>query len=98
VEDIEISPLWDNFKDLALRFDLRSCWSTPVFSTHGELLGTFAIYHGRPKAPTKVDLELIDFFVHFSSIALEKNNELKKLSNSLLACSKVMKNLKLLLK
>ncbi len=78
VEDIEISPLWDNYKDLALRFDLRSCWSTPIFSTHGELLGTFAIYHGRPKAPTKVDLELIDFFVHFSSIALEKNNELKK--------------------
>ena len=78
VENIEISPLWEDFKDLALKFDLRSCWSTPIFSTQADLLGTFAIYHSTPKAPSEQDLELIDFFVHFSSIALEKSNEFEK--------------------
>ena len=78
VENIETSPLWEDFKDLALKFDLRSCWSTPIFSTQADLLGTFAIYHSTPKTPSEQDLELIDFFVHFSSIALEKNNEFEK--------------------
>ncbi|MBH0020124.1 EAL domain-containing protein [Pseudoalteromonas sp. SWXJ133] len=78
VENIETSPLWEEFKDLALKFDLKSCWSTPIFSTQADLLGTFAIYHSTPKAPSEQDLELIDFFVHFSSIALEKSNEFEK--------------------
>ncbi|MBB1455080.1 EAL domain-containing protein [Pseudoalteromonas sp. SG43-5] len=78
VENIETSPLWEDFKDLALKFGLKSCWSTPIFSTQADLLGTFAIYHSTPKSPSKQDLELIDFFVHFSSIALEKSNEFNK--------------------
>jgi diguanylate cyclase (GGDEF)-like protein/PAS domain S-box-containing protein len=38
-------------------------------------LGSLAIYHSSPKSPTDKDLELIDYFVHFSSIALEKSVE-----------------------
>ncbi|WP_286937760.1 MULTISPECIES: EAL domain-containing protein [unclassified Pseudoalteromonas] len=75
VQNIDLSPLWEDYKDLAHRYGLYSCWSTPVISTTNEILGTFAIYHGTPKAPTQQDLELIDYFVHFSSIALEKNAE-----------------------
>ncbi|KPZ52057.1 MULTISPECIES: EAL domain-containing protein [Pseudoalteromonas] len=73
--DINLSPLWEGFKELAQSYGLYSCWSSPIVSTTDEILGTFAIYHGTPKAPTQQDLELIDYFVHFSSIALEKNAE-----------------------
>jgi diguanylate cyclase (GGDEF)-like protein/PAS domain S-box-containing protein len=75
VEDIAVSPLWEDYKELALSFELRSCWSTPIISTQSQILGTFAIYHDKPKAPSAYDLELIDYFVHFTSIALEKNVE-----------------------
>ncbi|TMO04785.1 EAL domain-containing protein [Pseudoalteromonas sp. S558] len=75
VEDIAVSPLWVEFKELALGFGLKSCWSTPIISTQSMTLGTFAIYHGTAKSPSVQDLELIDYFVHFSSIALEKNVE-----------------------
>ncbi|PKI16246.1 sensor domain-containing phosphodiesterase [Colwellia sp. 12G3] len=75
VEDIDNSPLWTDFKELALSFGLKSCWSTPILSTQSNILGTFAIYHTSPKTPSTKDLELIDYFVHFSSIALEKNVE-----------------------
>lgn len=75
VEDIAISPLWQDFKALALSFDLKSCWSTPIISTKSKTLGSLAIYHSSPKSPTDKDLELIDYFVHFSSIALEKSVE-----------------------
>ncbi|MBQ4857891.1 EAL domain-containing protein [Pseudoalteromonas sp. MMG007] len=77
-QDIDISPLWGNYKSLAQNAGLHSCWSTPIISTSSEILGTFAIYHGSPKEPSKQDLELIDYFVHFTSIALEKNAELHK--------------------
>jgi len=73
--DIATSPLWENYKALALSFDLRSCWSTPIISTQSDILGTFAIYHDSAKSPTTQDLELIDFFVDFTSIALEKHTE-----------------------
>nr|MDC2855770.1 hypothetical protein [Ningiella sp. W23] len=58
-----------------MSFDLRSCWSTPIISTQSDILGTFAIYHDSAKSPTTQDLELIDFFVDFTSIALEKHTE-----------------------
>lgn len=73
VENIPTSPLWEDFKNISQRFNLQSCWSTPITSTHSNVLGTFAIYRDYPKAPSRDDLELIDYFVHFSSIALEKN-------------------------
>lgn len=78
VENINTSPLWQDFKELALQFNLQSCWSTPIISTNAQVLGSFAIYHDHPKAPSNKDLELIDYFVNFSSIALEKKiNSLK---------------------
>lgn len=100
VEDIEISPLWKDFKEVAQRFNLKSCWSTPITSTKSVVLGSFAIYHDHPKIPSDKDLELIDYFVHFSSIALEKMhntlkveeliNDLEKSNKKLNAFIKVM--------
>ena len=81
--DITTSPLWENYKALALSFDLRSCWSTPIISTKSDILGTFAIYHNSVKSPTTQDLELIDFFVDFTSIALEKHIESLRLEELL---------------
>jgi diguanylate cyclase (GGDEF)-like protein/PAS domain S-box-containing protein len=107
VEDIATSPLWQDFKTLALSFDLRSCWSTPIISTQSKTLGSFAIYHSSPKSPTDKDLELIDYFVHFSSIALEKNVEslnakqliadLQKSNQKFQAFTQVMPDLTLIL-
>ena len=86
VKNIESSPLWFEFKALAQQFNLKSCWSTPIISTQSEVLGTFAIYHDHPKNPSSKDLELIDYFVHISSIAFEKElntNKIKALINDL---------------
>lgn len=107
VEDIETSPLWANFKEIALEFNLRSCWSTPIISTQSEVLGTFAIYHDKPKVPSEKDLELIDYFVNFSSIAFEKSlntikvneliNDLEKSNEKFNAFTKVMPDLALIM-
>lgn len=44
VEDIATDPLWNDYREVALRHDLRACWSTPIFDTQGLMLGTFAMY------------------------------------------------------
>ncbi|RBW46677.1 bifunctional diguanylate cyclase/phosphodiesterase [Psychromonas sp. B3M02] len=75
VEDIPHSPLWENFKSIAEQYDFKACWSTPIISTKSEVLGTFAIYYSDPKVASKKNLELIDYFVHLSSIAIEKSND-----------------------
>ncbi|QDU50377.1 GAF domain-containing protein [Gimesia panareensis] len=71
VTDIETDPLWKDFKDVALRFGLRACWSTPIRSSTGAVLGTFAIYYHEPCAPTEFHEQLIEQAVYLAAIAIE---------------------------
>src|SRR6202035_767783 len=40
VSDIAADPLWTGYRDLALPPGLRACWSTPIVSSEGKVLGT----------------------------------------------------------
>lgn len=48
VEDIMTHPYWQAYTALADSAGLRACWSEPILSTDGKVLGTFAIYHKVP--------------------------------------------------
>ena len=72
VEDIATSPLWVNFKDLALSHGLRACWSTPIFSTEGDVLATFSMYYRQPHSPCANDQYLIAKAVHLAKVAIER--------------------------
>jgi PAS domain S-box-containing protein len=70
VSDIAEHANWVPYKDLALRFELRACWSSPIFSPSREVLGTFAIYYREPRTPTQAEIEWVDDVTHIASIAL----------------------------
>ena len=72
VSDIATDPLWANFRDLALGHGLRACWSTPILSSAGKVLGTFAIYYREPRSPTPQEHNLIEQITHLASIAVER--------------------------
>ncbi len=72
VLDIASDPLWADFRALALAHGLRACWSTPILSSAGKVLGTFAIYYREPRSPTSQDHELVEQITHLASIALER--------------------------
>ena len=82
VEDVAIDPLWAEFKDLAMGAGLRACWSWPIFSTTGDVLGTFAMYYGAPRAPEKGDIELIERATHIAGIAIERTRAEQALQDS----------------
>jgi signal transduction histidine kinase len=72
--DVASDPRWpaSAFRPLALAHGLRSCWSTPILSLAGDVLGTFAIYQSEPASPTPLQQELIAQFTHIASIAIER--------------------------
>ncbi|HEX2850749.1 MAG TPA: SpoIIE family protein phosphatase [Acidimicrobiales bacterium] len=72
VEDIATDPLWDDFRDVALRAGLRACWSTPIQAADGRVLGTFAMYYPEARRPNDVDLGLIDVLVRIAAVAIER--------------------------
>ncbi len=72
VEDIETDPLWADFSDLALGHGLRSCWSTPILSLDGRVLGTFALYTDHIFAPGEKEVRLTIDTVRIAAIAIER--------------------------
>ncbi|WP_437728330.1 PAS domain-containing protein [Sorangium sp. So ce861] len=72
VEDIATDPLWADFRHLALPLGLRACWSTPVVSSKGEVLGTWAVYRSAPGAPTPADDEVVRVATRLAAIAIER--------------------------
>lgn len=51
--DISLEPNWAPFQALAQAEGLRACWSVPILTANGELLGTFATYYRSPALPTQ---------------------------------------------
>jgi signal transduction histidine kinase len=74
VSDIATDPLWADYRDLALAYGLRACWSTPILSSAGKVLGTFAVYYREPRNPTPHENELIEQITHLASIAVEREH------------------------
>lgn len=72
VTDIANDPLWANYRDFALGFGLRACWSTPILSSQGKVLGTFAIYYSQPHTPEYFEVQLIEVARNLAGIAIEQ--------------------------
>src|SRR5262249_20857327 len=62
-----------DYKDLALPHGLRACWSTPIFSADGDVLGTFAMYYRQPASPTRLHRSVIAVATHLARIAIERH-------------------------
>jgi signal transduction histidine kinase len=70
--DIATDPLWLRYREAALSHGLRACWSTPILSSEGHVLGTFALYYRDTRRPRREELELIARVTHVASIAMER--------------------------
>lgn len=79
VEDIAIDPLWTDFKDIALRFDLHSCWSSPIIHSSGKVLGSFAIYHNKPQHPTATELITVNRLQNILRVIMENRWTLQQI-------------------
>lgn len=84
VADIERDPLCDDYRELAAEHGYRSCWSTPILSHQGAVLGTFALYSTTVREPTAVETRLIEAATRIAGIAIERKqseNRIQFLAN-----------------
>jgi len=72
--DVAHAPEWADSLDVAARFDMKASWSTPFYSSADQVLGSFAISHAHPCAPTPFDYQLLRTASYLAGIATE--NEL----------------------
>lgn len=79
VEDIETDPLWANYKELALSYGLKACWSQPIIDSEKSVVATIANYYTTPKLPGPFELDVFRRSAGLISMIMEsykKNQEL----------------------
>lgn len=79
VEDIASDPLWQDYRGLALPLGLRACWSVPILSEGGRVLGTFAMYSPTPRKPSRDALDSLEWAAKLASVVLERYYSSQKL-------------------
>jgi GAF domain-containing protein len=71
VTDIATDPLWDDYRNFAWAIIVAACWSTPILSSKGKVLGSFAMYYRQPRGPKPEEQHLTDVATKLASRAIE---------------------------
>jgi GAF domain-containing protein len=71
VSDILTDPLWDDYREHAVAIGMRACWSTPIMSSKGKVLGSFAMYYREPRTPTGSESRLTNVATKLAGEAIE---------------------------
>src|SRR5207249_10096879 len=74
VADVASDLQWDAYgwRALALSYELRACWSTPISSSDNAVLGTFALYSREPDMPTPNPHDVIGHMTHPAAVANDR--------------------------
>lgn len=86
VSDVMNHPYWADYREIARQAGIGACWSEPILSSSGEVLGTFAMYYRGPREPDLRDLKDIETAAHLAGIAISHKraeDELRMLNRTL---------------
>jgi len=78
VTNINSDPLWEDYRDLASGSGLGACWSTPILTKTGKVLGSFAMYYREPRAPTGAEARLTEVATRLAGQAIEQQNATRR--------------------
>ncbi len=73
VEDIHTDPLWRDLRDAAALAGVGACWSHPITSTDGVVLGAMALYADEPRAPTQSHMDGLEIAAHMVGLAIQRD-------------------------
>jgi GAF domain-containing protein len=71
VSDISTDPLWQEYRNFAWAIGVAACWSTPIMSSKGKVLGSFAMYYREPRTPNGEERHLTDVATKLAGLAIE---------------------------
>ena len=73
--DVLEEPVWEPWAWLAREFDFRGCWSFPIETASGKVVGSFAMYFKEPNGAADRDRELAAALTHTASIIISRHQE-----------------------
>lgn len=73
--DVEQEPRWAPWRWMAREFDFRGCWSFPVETATGTLVGSLAMYFREPREATPHDRELAAALTQTAAIIISRHQE-----------------------
>ncbi|MEO8172809.1 MAG: PAS domain S-box protein [Sediminibacterium sp.] len=83
VTDIENDPHWTDYKDEAALEGVKACWSFPLIDSDNHVMGTFAIYYKRVKAPTREEENTLERAKNLLMIILENKVSVEAVKSSI---------------
>ena len=82
VPDISTDPLTAPARDQQLKYGIRARWSTPIFSSKDEVLGTLCVHLRSVREPSSNEMRFLEMAAHVGSIAVERTRAEEALRES----------------
>ena len=82
VENIQEEGLWRDLKQYAARAGVAACWSHPITSRSGEVVGALALYNSVPSAPTDLELSALEMAAKMVALTIERGRAEQQLRES----------------
>lgn len=79
--DIRRDRYWQNLRYFALQNGLQACWSEPILSDQGGVLGTFALYAREVRRPTEFELRMLREAAQLAAIAVSRRELYRQLEH-----------------
>jgi C4-dicarboxylate-specific signal transduction histidine kinase len=80
--DVLTDSVWEDYRELAVTYGFRACWSTPILSAQKRVLGSFAMYYPEPRPPLDEEVRMVEVAANIAGIAIEHQRALEALHRS----------------
>jgi PAS domain S-box-containing protein len=70
--DVMADARMEPFYKMALKAGLRACWSEPIISSAGKVLGTLACYHSTRHEPSQTEIQKVASAANLAALAIER--------------------------
>ncbi|MEO6878576.1 MAG: PAS domain S-box protein, partial [Gemmatimonadaceae bacterium] len=80
--DITTDHLWNDYRALALEQNYRSCWSMPIRSPQGRVLGALTMYMRARHTPSPAELKVSALATQLAGIAVDRAHAAESLRQS----------------
>lgn len=82
VSDISTDPKWEEYRDLAMKYDLKSCWSFPVTNAQNKVIASFAFYKSETSLPSEDEMVVIYSVLNILRVIIENKQSEEKIKIS----------------
>ena len=82
VDDIANDPLWTDYREHALQFNLRACWSLPIVHSAGNVMGSFAIYYKTVRKPSPTEVNTFERVTSIIRVLMENKWSLNQIKEA----------------